>query len=105
MAEDIATVVLALRPWDGLDLDAASGTIHPAHGVGERNGDVPDGDELELPGLWHVVVSGAGLSAPGTCGFAVSSGDDFSDNPHRIARAAQADRVVNEALDAVDFVE
>jgi hypothetical protein len=27
MTEDIATRMLALRPWDGLDLDAASGAV------------------------------------------------------------------------------
>lgn len=33
MAEDIATGVLALRPRDGLDLDATSWAINPAHVV------------------------------------------------------------------------
>ena len=33
MAVGIATGVLALRPRDGLDLDAATGAIDPAHGV------------------------------------------------------------------------
>ena len=105
MTEDIAAGVLALRPRDGLDLDAASGTIDPPHGVGERDGDVPDGDELELPGQGYAVVSGAMLAASGASRFAVGPGDDFGDDAHRIPRATQADGVINEALDAADFVE
>jgi len=105
MAEDIAAGVLALCPRDCLNLDAASRTIYPAHGVGERDRDVPDGDELELPGLGHAVVSGTMFAASGASRFAVGPGDDFGDDAHRIARAAQADGMVDEALDAVDFVE
>ncbi|MFN5738633.1 MAG: hypothetical protein ACK47H_08635, partial [Akkermansiaceae bacterium] len=50
MAEDIATGMFALRPWDGLHFDAAIGAVHPAHGVGKKDGDVPDRDELKLAG-------------------------------------------------------
>ena len=105
MTIDVATGVLALRPRHGFDLDAAGGAIHAAHGVGERDGDVPDRDEHELPGPGHAVVSGARLAAPGASGFAVGPGAHFGDDAHRIARTAQADGIVNEALDAVDFVE
>ena len=105
MTEDITTRMLALRPWDGLDHDAASGAVHPAHGIGERDGNVPNGDEFELPGLGHAIVSRTMLAASGASGFAIGPWDDFGDDAHRIARAAQADGVVNEALDAVDFVE
>jgi hypothetical protein len=105
MTKDIATAVLTLCPWDGLDFDAAPGAIDTAHGVGERDGDVPDWYELELPGLGHVVVSRAMFVATGAFGFAVGPGNDLGDNAHRIARATQADGMVNEALDAVDFVE
>ena len=105
MAEDIATGVLPLCPRYSLDLDAARGAVDPAHGVGKRDGDVPDGDELELPGLGHAIISGAGLAASGAFGSAVGSGNDFGNDAHRIARAAHADGMVNEALDAVDFVE
>ena len=105
MAEDIATGVLALRPRDGFDFDAAGGAIDAAHGVGERDRDVPDRDELELPGLLHAVVSGTRLAATRASGFAVGPGDDFGVDAHRVARAAQTHRVINEALDAVDFVE
>jgi len=55
----VATGVLALRPRDCLDDDSAIRTIHSAHGVGKRDGDVPDGDELELPGGGHTVISRA----------------------------------------------
>ena len=105
MTEDIATGMLALRPRDGFDLDAASGAIDPSHGVGERDGNVPYGDELELPGLEHAVVSRARLTAPGASGFAVGPRDHGGNDAHRIARAAQFDGIVNETLDAVDFVE
>ena len=66
---------------------------------------VPDRDELELSRLGHAIVSGTRLATPGASGFAIGPGDDFGNDAHRIARAAQADGVVNEALDAVDFVE
>ena len=105
MTEDIATGILALRPRDGLDLDAASGAIHPPHGVGERDGDVPDGDELELSGLGHSIIPGARFAAPRASELTVGPGDDFGNDAHRIARATQTDGMVNEALDAVDFVE
>lgn len=105
MAKDIATGVFALRPRDGLDLDVASGAIDPPHGVRERDGDIPDGNELELPRLRHVVVAGTKFATPRASGFAVGPRDDFGNDAHRIARASQTDGMVNEALDAVDFVE
>ena len=105
MAKNITASVLALRPRDGLYLDAASGTIHSPHRVGERDRDVPDGDELELPRLRHAVVSGAKFATSGASGLAIGPGDDFGDDAHRIPRTIQADGMVNEALDAVDFVE
>ena len=74
MAVGVAAGVLALRPWDGFDLDAAIRAIDPAHGVGKRDGDIPDGDELELAGGGHVVVSGARLLATRADGLAVRSG-------------------------------
>ena len=105
MAIDIATGVLAPRPWDGFDLDAAGGTIHPAHGVGKREGNIPDRDEFELSGLGHSVVSGTRLSATRASGFAVGSRNDFGNDAQGFVISAQSDGMVNEALDAVDFVE
>ena len=104
-AIDIATGVLALRPWNGLDLDAAGGAIDPAHGVGERDGYVPDRDELELPGLRHAVVSGTRLSATGASWLAVGPWNDLGDDPRSVTLSAHSDGMVNEALEAVDFVE
>ena len=104
MAAIIATRRLALRPRNGLDLNAASGAIRPAHGVGERDGNVPDRDEFELPRPQHSIISGSWLGATRASGFAVGPGNDYGNDPHRIARAAQSDGVVNEALEGVDFV-
>ena len=50
-------------------------------------------------------VSGTRLAAAGASGFAVGLWDDLGDDAHRIARAAETDRWVNEALDVVNFVE
>ena len=105
MTIDVATGVLALRPRHGFDLDAAGGAIHPAHGVGERDGDVPDRDELELAGLGHAVVSGTRLAATGASGAAVGPRDDLGDDARLVALSSQSDGMVNEALEAVDFVE
>ena len=71
--------MLALRPWHGLDFDAAGGAIHAAHGVGERDRDVPDRDELEFARAGHAVVSGARLPAAGADGLAVGPWDDLGD--------------------------
>jgi hypothetical protein len=105
MTEDIATRMLALRPWDGLDLDAASGAVHPAHAIGERDGNVPNGDEFELPRLGHAIVSGTMLAASGASGFTIGPRDNLGDDPHLVAVSTHSDGMVNEALDAVDFVE
>ena len=105
MAVDTATGVLALRPRDCLDLDSTIGVIHPAHVVGKRDRDAPDGDELELPGGVHAVVSGTRISAARASGLAVGSGDDPGDDAYLDALRAQSDGMVNEALEAVDFVE
>ena len=83
MRDDIATRILALRPWDGLDLDAASGAVHPAHGIGERDGNVPNGDEFELPRLGHAMVPGTMLAASGASGFAICPANDFGNDAHR----------------------
>ena len=105
MTIDIATGVLALGPWHGFDLDAAGGAIHPAHGVGKRDGNVPDRDELEFPGPGHVVITGARFSAAGASGFGVGPRDDLGDDPRIAPFTIHSDGMVNEALEAVDFVE
>ena len=105
MTIDIATGALALRPWHGFDLDAAGGAIHPAHGVGERDGDVPDRDELELAGPGHAVISGTRFSTAGASGSGVGPWDDLGDDPCLVPRSIHSDGMVNEALEAVDFVE
>ena len=105
MTIDIATGVLALRPWHGFDLDAAGGAIDPAHGVGERDGDVPDRDELELAWPGHAVVSGTRLSTAGADGAGVGPWDDLGDDARLVSLSAHSDGMVNEALEAVDFVE
>ena len=105
MSIDIATGVLALRPRHGFDLDAAGGTIHAAHGVGEGDGNVPDWDEIEVPRSRHVIVSRARLSTTGAFREAVSPRDDFGDNANLVAFSRHGDGMVNEALEVVDFVE
>ena len=105
MTIDIATGVFALRPWHGLDLDAASGAIHAAHGVRERDGDVPDRDELELARPGHAVVSGTRLSAAGASGAGVGPWNDLGDDARLVSLSTHSDGMVNEALEAVDFVE
>ena len=105
MTVDIATGVFALRPWHGLDLDAAGGAIHAAHGVGERDGDVPDRDELELAWPGHAVVSGTGFAATGASGAGVGPWDDLGDDARLVSLSTHSDGMVNEALEAVDFVE
>ena len=105
MTTDIVTGVLALGPWHGFDLDAAGGAIHAAHGVGERDGNVPDRDELELSGPGHAVVSGTGFAATRASGFAVGPWNDFADNACLVSLSTHSDGMVNEALEAADFVE
>ena len=105
MTIDIATGVLALRLWHGFDLDAAGGAIHAAHGVGERDGDVPDRDELELAGPSHAVISRTQLSTAGASGFGVGPRDNLGDDPRLVAVSTHSDGMVNETLEAVDFVE
>ncbi len=82
MTADIATSILALRPGNGLDLDATSGIIDSTHGVGEGDRDVPDRDQLELSGLAHAVISGARLAASEASGFDIGSSNEFSDDAH-----------------------
>ena len=69
---------------------AASGAVHPAHGIGERDGNVPNGDEFEPPGLGHAIVPGTMLAASRASGFAIGLGNDFGNDAHRDTRAAQA---------------
>ena len=56
MAENHSSALVAMRPKDGLDLDAASGAIDATHSVGER-----DRCELELQALLNAVISGTQL--------------------------------------------
>ena len=105
MPVDIAAAMLALRPWHGLDFDAAGGAIHAAHGVGERDRDVPDRDELEFARAGHAVVSGARFPAAGADGLAVGPWDDLGDDTRLVSLSTHSDGMVNEGLEAVDFVE
>ena len=105
MTEDVTAGMLALCPWDGLHLDAASGAFHPAHGIGEGDRDVPNRDKLELAGGWHVVVPRAAFLAAGADRPGVRSGNNGGDDACLISLSNHFDRLVNEALEAVDFVE
>jgi hypothetical protein len=60
---------------------------------------------LEFPEAWYAVVSGARLSATGASGLAVRPGDDPGDDARLAALRAELDGLVNEAIEAVDFVE
>jgi hypothetical protein len=105
MTINIATGVLALRPRHRFDFDAAGGAIHLSHGVGERDRNVSDRDELELAGPGHAVVSGTLLSATGASGSGVGPWNDLGDDPRLVSISTHSDGMVNEALEAVDFVE
>ncbi len=105
MPERVAAGVLALRPRDDLDLDAAGGAIDAAHGVGQGNGDVVDGDEFEGSGLGHAVISGSGPVAAGAPGLAVGSRPDFGDDARGAVFRVERDGMVNEALEWLDVVE
>ena len=105
VAECIAGGVLALCPGDGLDFDSAAGAIDAAHGVGQGDWDVVDGDEFEGSGLGHAIISGAGFVAPGAPRLAVGSGPDFGDDAQAASLFEQCDGMVNEALEGMDFVE
>ena len=72
--------------------------------VGQHDGDVVDGNELEGSGLGHVVISGARFVAPGASGLAVGSWPDFGDNANGLAFCDARDGMVNEALEWMDFV-
>jgi hypothetical protein len=53
----------------------------------------------------HAVVSGARLSATGASGTRVGSWNDLGDNARLVSLATHSYGMVNEALEAVDFVE
>lgn len=97
--------MLALRPGNALDLDAAGGAVDAAHGVGEGDRDVEDGDELEQSGCRHPIVAGARFAATGALWLAVGSGADFGNNAQRLAHSQHFDGMVNETLDRVNKVE
>lgn len=60
---------------------------------------------FELPRPGHAVVSGTLFSAPRASGLGVGSRDDLGDDPLLVALIRHSNRMVNEALEAVDFVE
>lgn len=105
MAEGVAAGMLALRPWDGLHLDAARGAVHSTHGVGEDDRDVVNRDEEKLAGGRQVVVSRATLLAAGADRAGVRSGNNGRDDACLVSLSNHFDRLINEALEAVDFVE
>ena len=105
MAEDIATGVLALSPRHGFDLDAAGRAFDPAHGVRKDDGNVPDGNEFEGSGLGHPIITGTWFPTTGASGLAVGSRQDFGDNTLGTTFGEQCDRMVNEALERLDFIE
>jgi hypothetical protein len=45
------------------------------------------------------------LAASGASGFTIGPRDNLGDDPHLVAVSTHSDGMVNEALDAVDFVE
>ena len=102
-AVDIAAGMLAGGPRDGLDLYAAIRAANPAHGVGKEDGDIPDRDEFEEPGTAGSVISGGDLAAARTARSAVGPRPEFGDDASRLALSGQADAVIDEALETVDF--
>lgn len=104
-AECVAASVLALRPGDALDFDAAAGAVDATHGVGEGDWDVVDGDELKQPRCGHVIVARTRFPTTGALGPAVGSGAHLGDDAQRLAHSQQFDGMVNETLDRLNNVE
>jgi hypothetical protein len=105
MTEGIATGMFPLCPWDSLYFDTASWAVHPPHGVGKKDGDVPDRDKLELAGTRHMIIPWTMFCTAGANGSGVGSRDNRGDDLWLAAPCVQFDRLVNEALERVDFVE
>jgi hypothetical protein len=55
--------MLAGRPGDGLDHDAAGGAIHPAHPIEQKHKEAPQGDELEPTRREMIVAGGRPMTA------------------------------------------
>jgi len=84
--------MLALRPRYGLDLDAASGAVHPAHGIGKRTGMFQMGMNSNFLGWDMRWYPERCLPHPEHLGLLFALRMTLAMMRIGIARAAQADR-------------
>jgi hypothetical protein len=106
MAHGVAARVLAIGPGHLLDGHSAGAAINPPHGVAQEHADIPQGHETEKSDA-QAVVSGPGLAALRTPGFAVGPWANI-DHQGRVVLLAD-DRPpafsVNETFDRMKLVE
>jgi hypothetical protein len=105
MTVDIAAGMLAGGPRDGLNLHAAIRAANPAHGIGKKDGNIPERDEFEEPGSAGGVISGPDLAAARAARFAIGPGLKLGDDATCATLSGEGDTVINEALETVNFVE
>lgn len=105
MTKGVAGTVFALGPRDFFDLDAATRTVHPAHGVEKDDRDVPEWDEVKAPLGGHLIIARASLVAATTTWLAVGAGTDEGFDPRLIRVLDEFYRLVNETLERMNKVE
>ena len=104
MTEGIAGTVLALGPWNLLNLHSAARTIDPSHGVEKIHWDIPKGNESEAS-LFERVIPWTRFGARAATGFAIRTRTNEGFNTCLFVGLNELNRLINETLERVDEVE
>jgi len=106
MTVNFAAGVLALAPGKLFDFDPAPGAIYPAHGVGQENRKVPNGNKLKKAWAWKPVVSRGRFAATRAARFTVRARHDIDDDViGLILFFGEGNFPVNEVFEWMDFIE
>lgn len=106
MTVGFAAGVFAFAPGELFDFDPAPGAIHPAHGVGQENREIPKGNELEKTRARKLVVSWGRFATTRAARFAVGARHDIDDDViGLILPFREGNFPVNKLFERVDFIE
>lgn len=105
MTKHIATAVLAMSPGHVLNFYSALRAVHPPHGIGQKDWDIPQRDKLETPGPGHVIIARTDFTASRALRLACAAGAHFGYQARVACIGICGHLRINETLDWVNPVE
>jgi hypothetical protein len=96
--------MFSVSPRHHFDPYAAPGTVDPAHGINEKDCNIPEWHELELPWMKRVIPGSRTFTA-GANRFAVCTGQDFNLQRRFLVWIEPKDISINKGLELLHAIQ